>query len=183
MNKKIPGGPPGLPRRRGRPPKFGRPAKLVAITLPNDVVAWLEGLDPDIGRAVVRVHDQSRHRETRSPGHEPPAAELVDVGEGRALIVVAPHLVQGIAGVAAISFGQGRAFLALEPSWTMADLELSVVDALENGVTDAGRREALLLFREQLRVWRTDASMALEPRAIIVASRRPGKSERRRTRG
>jgi len=173
MNKKIPIDPPARPRRRGRPPKFGRPARLVAVTLPEDVVAWLKRLNHDIATAIVRMHDDAVHREPRAPRPEPPSAELVDVGEGRALIVVVPALVRGLVGVAAIPFGPGRAFLALEPSWTMADLELSVMDAVERGVTDAGRRVALAEFREQLRAWRIDQSMTLEPRTIIVAGRRP----------
>jgi hypothetical protein len=82
-------------------------------------------------------------------------------------------MVRSLAGVAAIPFGEGRAFLALEPFWTMADLELSVVDALDRGVADAARRAALVQFRDQLRGWRNDRSVALEPRAIIVAGRRP----------
>jgi hypothetical protein len=145
----------------------------VALTLPNDVVAWLAAIDPDVGRAVVHLHDQTLDRARRAPRPEPPSAELVDVGDARALIVVDPKMVRGLTGVAAIPFGEGRAFLALEPSWTMADLELSVVDALERGVADTGRRSALAKFRDQLRGWRTDRSIALEPRAIIVASRRP----------
>ena len=182
MNKKLPVGPPGLSRRRGRPQKFGRPARLVAVTLPNDVVAWLESLDTDVARAIVRLHDETLDRGPRRPGPTPPAAELVDVGEGRALIVVAPALVRGLAGVAAIPFGGGRAFLALEPGWTMADLELSVVDALERGAMDAGNRDTLAEFREQLRGWRTDQSLALEPRAIIVACKRKRKTRGQRSR-
>ena len=77
---------------------------------------------------------------------------------------------------------QGRAFLALKPAGTMADLELSVVDALERGAMDAGNRDALAEFREQLRGWRTDQSMALEPRAIIVACKRKRKTRGQRSR-
>ena len=180
MNKKLRVGPPGQLRRRGRPQKFGRPARLVAVTLPNDVVEWLESLDADIARAIVRVHDESTDREPRKARPMPPAAELVDVGEGRALIVVTPALVRGLAGVAAIPFGTGRAFLALEPAGTMADLELSVVDTLERSAMDAGNRDALAEFREQLRGWRTDQSMALEPRTIIVAGSKPKRNARSR---
>jgi hypothetical protein len=175
MNKKLRVDAPAHARRRGRPPKFGRPAKLVAVTLPNDVVAWLEAVDRDLGRAIVRIHDEALHREGRPSWPEQPTAALVDVGDGRSLIVVGPGLVKGLAGVAAIPLGVGRAFLALEPSWTMADLELSVVDAVERATAGAGERDALLRFREQLRAWRTDHSVMLEPRAIIVASRRPAK--------
>jgi hypothetical protein len=145
----------------------------VAVTLPTDVVDWLEALDSDVGRAIVRLHDQIAPRASRPPRPPAPSTELVDVGEGRALIIVDPKLVRGLAGVAAIRFGEGRAFLALEPLWTMADLELSVLDALDRGVADAGRRAALVQFRDQLRAWRTDRSITLAPRTIIVAGRRP----------
>ena len=164
---------PRVVRRRGRPPKYGRPARLVAVTLPHDVVDWLASIDADVGRAIVRLHDHTTRRDARAARPDPPSAELVDVGDARALIVVDPKMVRGLAGVAAIPFGEGRAFLALEPAWTMADLELSVVDALDRGVADAPRRVALVQFRDQLREWRNDRSMALEPRAIIVAGRRP----------
>jgi hypothetical protein len=145
----------------------------VAVTLPHDVVDWLASLDSDVGRAIVQLHDQTTRREPRAKRPEQPGAELVDVGDGRGLIVVDPRMIRGLAGVAAIPFGEGRAFLALEPFWTMADLELSVVDALDRGVADAARRTALVQFRDQLRDWRNDRSVALEPRAIIVAGRRP----------
>ena len=173
MSKKLSVDQPCQARRRGRPPKYGRPARLVAVTLPNDVVDWLAAIDPDVGRAIVRLHDQRVDRDHRAPRPDPPGAELVDVGDARALIVVDPKLVRGLDGVAAIPFGAGRAFLALEPSWTMADLELSVVDSLDRGPSDPGRRAALSQFRDQLRAWRTDRSMRLEPRAIIVAGKRP----------
>lgn len=164
---------PRVTRRRGRPPKYGRPARLVAVTLPHDVVDWLASVDPDVGRAIVELHDRTTRRDPRARRPEPPGAELVDVGEGRSLIVVDPKMVRGLAGVAAIPFGEGRSFLALEPFWTMADLELSLVDALDRGVADAARRAALVQFRDQLREWRKDRSVVLEPRAIIVAGRRP----------
>ena len=178
MNKKVQVGPSGEPRR-GRPPKFGRPARLVAVTLPNDVVDWLVRIDPDVGRAIVRIHDETRHHEHRAPRQEPPAAELVDVGSGRGLIVVYPALVQDLSGVAAIPFGEDRACLALAPHWTMADLELSVLDALERRSADGDGSRALSAFRKQLREWRTNASISLEPRAIIVARRRPAGRQHR----
>jgi hypothetical protein len=47
-------------RGRGRPPKFGRPAQLVAITLPTDVVQALRAHDPDLARAIVGLVEQRR---------------------------------------------------------------------------------------------------------------------------
>jgi len=167
------------PPRRGRPPKFGRPARLVAVTLPTDVVAWLERRNPDLGRAIVGLHDAAARGEPREGPADPPVSELADIGEGRALIVVDPALVRGLAGVAAIRFGEGRAFLALEPAWTMADLELAVADCLEAGVGDDRRRRDLAAFRQQLRAWRTDRSITMASRAIIVAARRARRKPRK----
>jgi hypothetical protein len=177
MDKRQPGPKPRAARRRGRPPKYGRPARLVAVTLPHDVVDWLASLDADVGRAIVRLHDVQARRESRSERPQAPGAEFVDVGDAGGLIVVDPKLVRGLAGIAAIPFGEGRAFLALDPSWNLADLELSIVDALDRGVADAARRTALLRFRDQLREWRNDRSLALEARSIIVAGRRPAKAK------
>jgi hypothetical protein len=150
----------------------------VAVTLPHDVVDWLASLDPDLGRAIVRLHDQLHETPTRSAEEDTLSGRLVDVGEGRALIIVDPALVHGLAGVAAIPFGAGQAFLALEPSWTMADLELTVVDALDHAAADDPRRAALAAFRDQLRGWRSHPSLLTEQRTIIVVSRSPRKKAR-----
>src|SRR5207244_1618912 len=37
-------------RRPGRPPKFGRPGELVAVTLPSDVIRGLRQIDDDLAR-------------------------------------------------------------------------------------------------------------------------------------
>ena len=44
-------------RKRGRPPKFGRPGQVVALTLPEEVVAGLRRIDPDVAWAVVRLYE------------------------------------------------------------------------------------------------------------------------------
>jgi len=169
------------PRRRGRPQKFGRPARLVAMTLPEDVVAWLESIHTDLGRAVVVLYDAAAHRQTAPQTAGLTGAEIVEVGEGRGLILVDPALVRGLRGVAAIPFSGHRAFLALEPTWTIADLELAVVDCLDGGMLDKQRRVALTSFRAQLRDWRTDPSTKMNARSIIlVERRRPGTHSRGR---
>ena len=62
--------------RHGRPPKFGRPAQLVTLTLPQDVVAWLESVDADLGWAVVKLFERAV-REARTI--ERPVVELAVV--------------------------------------------------------------------------------------------------------
>ena len=41
--------------RRGRPRKFTRPSRTITLTLPEDTLEALAGLDPDVGRAIVRL--------------------------------------------------------------------------------------------------------------------------------
>ena len=69
--------------RRGRPRKFSRPARAVTLTLPEDTIATLRGIDRDLGRAIVRVVQPHTPEPPRRP------AELVRFGS-RAVILVAP---------------------------------------------------------------------------------------------
>jgi hypothetical protein len=151
------------------------------MTLPEDVVAWLGTIKTDLSRAVVGLYDAAAHRHTAPQAAGSTGAEIVEVGEGRGLILVNPELVRGLKGVATIPFSGGRAFLALEPAWSIADLELAVVDCLDGRVQDKQRRVALTAFRAQLRAWRTDSSIRLHARSIIVVERRrPGTRSRGR---
>ena len=76
--------------KRGRPPKFGRPSRLVALTLPEDVLSSLRQVDPDPARAVVKLVETSGEKTNGRQDDSKPVAELVTVGSRRSLIVVAP---------------------------------------------------------------------------------------------
>src|SRR5262245_40096958 len=115
--------------RRGRPPKFGRPAQLITLTLPEDVVAWLSTVDRDLAWAIVKLHE----RTTKSRRSRPPQiADLVQLPGQRALILVQPEYFQSLAGVSIIPLADGRGFLALEAGRGVSDLELAVIDRLES---------------------------------------------------
>ncbi|MCC7244030.1 MAG: hypothetical protein IT180_19070, partial [Acidobacteria bacterium] len=99
------------PSRRGRPPKFGRPAQLITLTLPHDSVAWLKTVHPDPAWAVVKLHEQATRR-----AHQPVAlAELVQLPHRRALIMVNAEALRRLPGAAIIPLSDGRGILALEP--------------------------------------------------------------------
>ena len=51
-----------MPGRRGRPPKYGSPSKIVAVTLPEDIVNQLLAIHEDLGWAIVRVVEQLQSR-------------------------------------------------------------------------------------------------------------------------
>lgn len=157
--------------RRGRPPKFGRPAQLVTLTLPDDVVARLKQMGPDLGWAVVKLCERASKQERRD-GPTRPIADLVQLPSRRALILVQPDVFRNIPGVAVIPLADGRAFLALEPGRGVAELEIAVLDRLEMAGVPEAERDALLTLRSLLRKWRQDG-IRFHSRSIIVAERSP----------
>jgi len=70
-------------RKRGHPPKFGRPAKAVTVTLPLDVIDKLRAIHPDLARAIVEL---VQHRWAEDG---PDRVRLREVSPGQHLIVVA----------------------------------------------------------------------------------------------
>jgi len=153
--------------KRGRPLKFGRPAKLVTMTLPDDVVTWLASVDADLGWAVVKLHERSVKTERKRQNH---LADLVQLPGHRALILVQPEPFQNLKGISIIPLADGRGFLALDAGKGVADLELAVIDRLDAKGLATAERESLQFLRRQLRQWREEGT-DFESRSIIVAKR------------
>ena len=172
-----------MPKKRGRPPKYGTPSKIVAVTLPEDVVAELETIQEDLGWAIVRLVEQRRQRSSGSArpaklGKERPAAavhelapaELVATGSGESLIVVNPAHVRAIPDVQVIPLSESEAFLALGPGKGMADLELAVQDHLETLRAGSKAREQTTRLLNKLRQWRRDRTLSFHARTVILVS-------------
>lgn len=151
--------------KRGRPLKFGRPAQLVTLTLPDDVVTWLGTLDADLGWAIVKLHERSLKT---GQARQHTLADLVQLPGRRALILVRPESFANLKGISTIPLADGRGFLALDPGKGVADLELAVLDRLDVNGLPASERADLQFLRQQLRQWREEGT-AFESRAIIVA--------------
>jgi hypothetical protein len=156
-------------RQRGRPQKYGRAADLISLTLPRDVIDWLETLDADIAWAIVKLHE----RATKPRKHDAGVASLVRFPGDRALIQVDAALFSEIPGVALIPVSDERAFLALEAGKGAADLELLVLDRLDHKRIDADERAALVELRQMLKQWRQDG-IRFESRSIIIAQGKKG---------
>lgn len=166
---------PAVRARRGRPLKFGRPARPLTVTLPHDVVAWLERLHPDPAWAIVRLYERAR-RAAAPPASEP--VELVQLPGRRALILVRPEGFGGLPGVSLIPLQDGRAFLALEAGRGLADLELALLDRSEDARATPRERANLAAVRARIKAWRQEG-VRFETRSIIMAQR--GRAEARRT--
>jgi len=161
------------PTPRGRPLKFGRPAKLLALTLPADVVAWLTELDVDPGWAIVTLYEQlTKHAHSDPRPVAPAKVELAQLSGKQSLIVVDSLAYRGLRGVALVPVGPRRALLALEPGRGLADLELSIEDLIEDGNTDPPAVEALRILREEIRRIRRADDYEVSTRSIVVVEKR-----------
>jgi hypothetical protein len=158
-------------RKRGRPPKFGRPSEVVALTLPEEVVSGLRDLHPDLAWAVVRLFEDKRPRNGARAVAPQPDAELVRIGGRQSLIVVHVGVFKKLPGISIIPLSGTRAFLALEPGRGMADLELAVLDRIDDPTSDGRERRALKSLRALLLRWRHDQALRFHTRAIIVVER------------
>lgn len=155
--------------KRGRPPKFGRPSQLVAVTLPREVIRGLRKLHQDLAWAIVAQFEQRAPTNNGKPRAD---AELVSIGAHDSfLIVINRALFKRLPGVNIIPLTADRAFLALEPGCGVGDLENAVRDRLENRSITESERLALLRFRRELRAWRRNRSLRFHTRTIIVVER------------
>ena len=156
------------PAKRGRPLKFGRPTLPLSVSLPEDVIRWLEAIDPDPAWAIVTMFEKARQRAGAVRPEQP--AELGQLPGKRALILVSPDVFDGIEGVSVIRLSDGRGFLALEAGKGYADLELAVADRVDAPGVSPSQRQALARLRQQLREWR-QSGLRFEARSILVVDR------------
>ena len=148
----------------GRPRKFDRPSKVVALTLPEDVIAALGRLDDDLARAVVRlsqplVADRGEYSTVELSQHHDDA-----------VIVVRPSkALERIGGVTLVPLPDGRALISLDESMSVTEFELKLLYALdaEKAMT-AADRSVLSSIADILRHARQTKGVSLQERSIIV---------------
>jgi hypothetical protein len=149
---------------RGRPTKYGRPARAVTVTLPEDTLARLSALHADVGSAIVNLVDKSTS--VRSTPIRP--AEVTRYGN-RAVIVVTPGpTLRRLRGVQLVPVGDGRALISLASSTSISSLELQVRDELERMTPQNREREGLESLADILRRSRGPRDFTSEARTIIV---------------
>ncbi len=147
----------------GRPRKFGRPSRAVTVTLPEDVLKRLGGLDTDIGRAIVALVERKAIRaRTVKP------AEIATYGSHSVIIVSPVNALKRIDGVQLVPIGNGRALISLERTHSVPQFELGLGDALARGDVSALERETLGAIADILRQTRRSRRVLLEERTIIV---------------
>jgi hypothetical protein len=147
----------------GRPRKFGRPSRSVTVTLPEDVLTRLAGIDADLGRAIVALVERRRtYVRTVKP------AEISSYGSHAVIIVTPVQALKRIGGVQLVPIGNGRALISLERTQSIPGFELELVDALARGPVSELERQTLGAIVEILRQTRRSRRSVLEARTIIV---------------
>jgi hypothetical protein len=169
-------------KQRGRPLKFGRPAQLLALTLPLDVLDGLRRIHRDPAWAIVLLYERLANTARHSPPKARSGVELAQLSPGRALIVVDPQLIGSVPGVSVVPVAAGRAFLAFGEGRGLADLEVAVLDRLQEGNGSAAGRKELTALHRQIRTWRRSGRLRFSTRSIIIVERANPRRRRRRSR-
>ncbi len=156
---------------RGRPLKYGRPARMVAITLPEDTIAELRQIDADVGRAIVLL--MKAVAGSREVAANRPIVSYEKVGRRRSLIVVDREALKDVPGCELMPISEERAFLALADGRGLQDLELAILDRLADHAVTGRQREGLEALRHALMDCRRANDVEVEPRSIFVVEKTP----------
>jgi hypothetical protein len=149
---------------RGRPRKFGRPARPVTLTLPDDVIERLSALDLDLGRAVVGIFERGRDKMPRP--RRP--AEVATWGSRSVILVEPVRALARLQGIQLVPVSDGKALIALEHSNGIPRFELDLRDALDNPGVKGRDRAVLESVAEILKQARLSHRLTVVERSIIV---------------
>ena len=153
--------------------KFGRPARLLAVTLPHDVVAALRRIHPDPAWAIVSLYEKGGKTRRYFPTPARPAIELAQLSARSSLIVVDPRALRSAPGMSVVPVASGRAFLAFDEGRGLADLELAILEQLRAPKTTPATRKELRALQQQVRDWRRGRGYRFSKRSIILVERVP----------
>jgi hypothetical protein len=148
--------------RRGRPRKFSAPSRAVTLTLPENVLAALEAIDPDVSRAVVRLAQPEMKKRPRAP------AELALFGRRAVIVVNASRTLEQRTGVILVPLSDGRALISFDESLTPARLELRIQDALDGEVLPPHDARIFEAIADILKTARRSGAVTVMQRNIIV---------------
>jgi hypothetical protein len=154
---------------RGRPRKYGRPSRAVTVTLPDDILARLSAVHADPGSAIVNLVE--RRTSARQTPMRP--AHLTRYGRNAVIVVTPGRILKRLEGVQLVPVGDGRALISLAPTMSISALELQVRDQLERLGADDRERGALESLAGILRQGRGAGALASETRTIIVLASKP----------
>ena len=96
------------------------------------------------------------------------AAEIAQYGNHAVIIVSPCRALKRLDGVQLVPIGDGRALISLAPAMSISALELQVRDALEGGDVQPREHETLTALAGILRRGRAARGLTFQARTIIV---------------
>ena len=157
-------------RGRGRPRKFAAPSRAVTLTLPEWVLSALTDVHQDISKAVVQLMQKRPRQQAR------PLAELSIFGRNAVITVRPTPSLERRAGVRLVPLPDGRALLSFDQPTSIADLELTLHDALEDEQLPGADRQVFEAIVGILKEARRSRDITLHRRNIIVLESNGGKA-------
>lgn len=152
----------------GRPRKYGRAARAVTVTLPEDVLHRLASVHTDLGRAIVTLAERTGQERAQSPR----PAEIAKYGKHGIILVTPAKSLKRLSAVQLVPLDNGRALISLDHEYSIAQLELDIRDALESRSGAPAERAVLETIGRILRETRQSREFTANPRTIIVIERR-----------
>ena len=124
----------------GRPRKFAEASRPVTVTLPVKTLEQLQMVDTDRARAIARSAEWvAKSAETNQP------VEIVEVEEGRAIIVVGPsRSLRRIPFLRLVEIAPARFLLVVPTGTAIESLELAIVEVEDSLGPDEGYERSLL---------------------------------------
>lgn len=162
-----------LGARRGRPRKFAVPSRAVTLTLPEHVIATLQGIDPDLSMAVARLTESS-------PAAAAPLAELATHGNRGIILVPQNRALKIRTGAELVPLSNGRALILLDERQTAAEFELRLRDALADPALTGIDRALFEKVAEILRGTRQNEGVEILERSLIVVQWKQARAARTR---
>ena len=156
-------------RSRGRPRKFAAPSRAVTLTLPEWALSALSEMHEDISKAVVQLMQRRPRQRAR------PLAELSIFGRNAVITVRPTPSLEQRAGVRLVPLPDGRALLSFDQPTSIADLELTLHDALEDEQLAGADRQVFEAIVGILKEARHSRDITLHRRNIIVLESNGGK--------
>lgn len=138
----------------------------MTLTLPEHVLEALTALDPDLGRAIVRLAQPLLAERPHLP------AELATFGRHSVIVVNPTKTLEKRTGVELLHMPDGRALISFAQPMTIPGLELVIADALEDKSLPPADREVFAAIGSILKAARRSETVVLLQRNIIVIETR-----------
>jgi len=132
------------------------------VTLPEPVLEALAALDPDLGRAIVRLAQPLVGRQPHPP------AELATFGRHSVIVVNPTRSLEKRTGVELLHLPDGRALISFDETTTIPALELMIQDALDDASLQQDDRFVFEAIREILKTARRASGVSVLQKNVIV---------------